>query len=119
METDLIFEIQRDDSTHNTTVVYYRLDTKKQETFVFNIGYSDKTRLVFDGTNLVCPNISESTQCNKLPIDKPVRVLLISVDINPRKGETIDNNWNRNRYNLKGSFASVKCEKSEFIDHLV
>ena len=113
VKTDLNLRIQRDDSTHATKVVYYRLDTKKQETFEFDVGFSDNTRLEFDGTNLVCRASSKTPQCNKLPIARPVKVLLISVDINPRKGKAKRNEWTRNQYNLKGSYTRVECEKSE------
>ena len=110
VDTDLTLRIQRDDSSHASKVVYYRLDTKKQETFWFNVKTTDHTRLEFDGTNLVCKASSRSPQCNQLQRDKPVKVLLVSVDINPRKGKAHKNQWIRNRYNIKGSYTKITCE---------
>jgi hypothetical protein len=44
-DTDMLFEMRRDDSSHRSYVKYIRTDTGKQETFVFNGGYADHTRL--------------------------------------------------------------------------
>ena len=104
----------RDDSAHDTKVVYYRMDTNKTQTFWFNIGRTDQTILEFNGTHLVCKASAISPQCNSLPKDTPVKALLISVDINPRRGQVLNNQWSRNRYSLEGSYTKVTCEKSKF-----
>ena len=63
----------------------------------------------YDGHVLTCNgNKKKQGECNGLPIGKPVRAAVISIDFNPRKGKTIRNEWWRNKYSFRGSYIRWK-----------
>lgn len=108
-DTDLTFRIQRDDSSHHSVVTYFRFDTNKREEFVFYGGFTDHTRLEYDGRFLTCHASKASPRCNMLALEKPVRAMVISVDLYPRNGTARDDRWSRNSYDITGSFYTILC----------
>jgi hypothetical protein len=115
VDTDLVFKVQRDDSAHGSYVKYIRKDTGAFETFSFLGGYSDHTRLEFDGKTLTCINSahSDSDRCNSLPTGSPVEVIFVEVALQPREtGSAHASQWNRNKYSIEGSKYNVKVPLS-------
>ena len=110
INTDLSFSVQRDDSYHSSKVRYLRLDAANHEDFVFQGGYTDHTRLEFNGTHLVCRGTVSSSQCNHLTRDHPVKAIVLSIDFNPRDGKAHNDMWTRNQYRLKGTYYKVSCK---------
>ena len=98
----LKFTIQRDDSTHSSTIKYRRLDNNKEEIIRFSEGYSDKTIVVYDGYNLNCTGFKP--QCNKLPDGILVPAIIYEIDFNPRYGSTLNGNWERSVYTLETNY---------------
>jgi hypothetical protein len=118
VDTDLTFEVQRKDSETLSTITYWRLDTFKLETFLFNDGLSpDLTRVKFDGTTLTCQGnkdkvVQDNYQCNYLRLDKAIPAIVFAIDFNPRSGtENLFGQYWRNKYTLKGTHYSVTCKK--------
>jgi len=114
ISTDLTFRIQRDNSRSASTIKYLRLDTNVVETFSFMKGGGptniDHTHVSFDGKSLTCKgNKRGQHACNKLPLNKAVRVVLLSIDFNPRVGSAWKGQSNRNRYTIKGTHYRVNC----------
>ena len=105
INTDVTFKARRDDSSSSTTFIYYRLDKKKEEKYVFKGGYSDVTIVSFDGTHLIC----SGDQCQGLPNNQPVPVIVLAVDFNPRDGSAHGGLWWRNQYSISGSYIQVVC----------
>ena len=108
INTNLLLRIQRDDSSHHSRVIYLRLDNTKEEEFLFYGGGTDHTRLEYDGVYLTC-RATGTPQCNSLAPDKPIKAVIVRVELNPRFGATIDGVWSRNRYDLEGSYYHIRC----------
>ena len=111
LKTDLSFSIIRDKSEHRSRVVYYRLDTKQMEEFLFYGGDSGYTKLEYDGKTLTCGQNGQEImhRCNHLPFQKPIKAVVVSIDVRPREGKALDDNWSRNQYSLKGSYYQIRC----------
>ena len=109
VDTDLSFSILRDSSEHRSRVVYYRLDTKQMEEFVFYGDDAGYTKLIYDGETLKCDGNEILHKCNHLPLKKPIKAVVVSIDVRPREGKARDETWNRNQYNLKGSYYQIRC----------
>jgi hypothetical protein len=106
MEQNITFTIQRDDSSHASFIRYKRLDNGKDETFVLNGRYSDKTIVTYDGDSLTCTGDT----CDQLDIGQPVRAFVYEIDFNPRCGEAAGNNWVRNQYTVSAQYYGVAKE---------
>ena len=122
IETDINFTIQRKKSRHRSKIVFWRIDLKEEAEFDFSKTYSEKfsesTALVFDGKNLTCRNqemylTEKKEECNGLPLDDPVPIIMLSLELNPREAEFFDPNenekWTKNKYSLQGNYYGVKC----------
>ena len=120
IKTDITFRVQRDDSSPQSKIKYYRLDTKKVEEIVFSVGYANHMNVVFDGQSLRCNGDSRGNhQCNNLPLGVDVPVVIFSVDFNPRSGRTRNYQWFRSKYSLNGSYYDVSCTgKNDFIKYI-
>lgn len=114
INTNIFFYIQRDDSKSSSIFRYWRFDSKKFENFSFNRGYSDHTRVTYDGHNLKCVgNRRGHHQCNRLPRGVAVPAVVVSIDFQPRRGSAHRNDWNRNRYTIRGSYYHTKCSSTK------
>ena len=118
VNTDISFTIQRKRSHHRSRIVFWRIDKKEQADFDFSKTYSDEfsesTVLQFDGNNLTCRvKYGKKEDCNGLPLDRPVPIIMLSLEINPREAEFLDPNdnekWTKNKYSWEGNYYNVKC----------
>lgn len=51
-----------------------------------------------------------NTQCQNLPVNKKVPAVVVAIDFNPRNGFTTNDEWNRNKYSLHGSYYQAECQ---------
>ena len=118
IDTDIAFTIQRKESRHRSKIVFWRADLKEQAEFDFSKSYSgtfsESTVLRFDGNNLTCTyQKGGKEECNGLPLDEPVQIIMLSLELNPREAEFLDHNendkWTKNEYSLHGNYYNVKC----------
>ena len=114
MNQKITFTIQRDDSyQYSSFIKYRRHDNGKYESFTFNSGYTDHTRVTYDGEYLSCTG--SQPKCNQLGADTPVRATIYEIDFNPRDGTAHGNKWSRNKYTISASyFVTVKKCKGIF-----
>ena len=119
VDTNIAFEIKRIKSRHKSKLMYWREDMKQIETFDFSMpsssAFAPSSDIHFDGRNLTCKKIDGvHEECNGLPLDEPIPIILFSLEIGPRDAEFYEdvdaNKWNRNKYSLDGSYYRVKCK---------
>ena len=119
VDTNMAFKIKRIKSRHKSKLVYLREDMKQIETFDFAMpsssAFAPSSDIHFDGRNLTCKKIDGvHEECNGLPLDEPIPIILFSLEIGPRDAEFYEdvdaNKWNRNKYSLDGSYYRVKCK---------
>ena len=109
IQTDFRFEVMRQNSAHDSTLTYLRLDTGSVETFSFGIGETDYTKVVFDGVNLTCLG-GIRHQCQNLTAGwpgGPVPVVMLEVKFKPREGtfeKGSKRDWSNNKYSIHGTF---------------
>jgi len=109
VSTDVTFRVRRDDSYSDSVVKFIRLNGGYVETFALNGGYSDRTDLVYDGKTLTCTGSANSAQCKTLQRDQPTPALIISVDFKPKTGKAHNNQWDRNKFSISGSYYQADC----------
>lgn len=107
ISTDLTFTMRRDDSDHSSWIEYIRTDNGNTERYVFNGGYSDNTKVEFDGKHLYCPQSSGSSRCAPLPTGQQVGVILSGLHFKPRSGTALLDQWSRNHYTFIGTKYNV------------
>ena len=105
----MTFEVQRDNSTHYSTIRYYRLDTQSVEEFALYGGSVGYTRLHFDGKTLTCFGNSQGGECNSLHEGQHVPVVIFSINLKAHDGYSHTLNTNSNKYSLRGSHYSAIC----------
>ena len=119
VDTNIAFEIKRIKSRHKSKLMYWREDMKQIETFDFSMpsssAFAPSSDIHFDGRNLTCKKMDGvHEECNGLPLDEPIPIILFSLEISPRDAEFYEdvdaNKWNRNKYSLDGSYYRVKCK---------
>ena len=122
VQTDFKFEVFRQFSSHGSRIIYLRLDTGIVETFSFNEGVTDFTKVTFDGKTLTCLG-GKSDQCQRLKLSdslSAVPVVILEVKFKPRDGGfnpgTLEN-WQNNRYSVSGSFYNAFCN-ADGVQHL-
>ena len=114
IQTDFRFEVMRQNSAHDSTLTYLRLDTGSVETFSFGIGETDYTKVVFDGVNLTCLG-GIRHQCQNLTAGwpgGPVPVVMLEVKFKPREGtfeKGSKRDWSNNKYSIHGTFYNAIC----------
>ncbi|CAK0835668.1 unnamed protein product [Prorocentrum cordatum] len=99
LDTDISFRIQRDDSSHSSSVTYMRRSNGQVETFTFIGGYADHTRLEYNRGILqcICSGVSANAcRCQSLGVESSTEVLLLSIDFNLRSGSVWSGQWFRN-----------------------
>ena len=117
VETDVQFNIKRDDSSSISSVTYRRMDNGVVETFRFDrSGSHNHLMLTFDGATLLCtatPGGSRICGCddtaNNLEKDIPVPAVILSVEFMPRIGSANRNQYWRNEYSVSGTHYYVSC----------
>lgn len=112
VSTDLTFTMQRDDSSHSSYIDYIRLDNGQKKRYQFTGGYSDNTRIFFDGKHLECPKTTKSSKCGDLGKDNKVSVILTALHFKPRAGSAHKNQWSRNKYTFIGTKYNVLIPES-------
>ena len=119
VDTNIAFKVKRIRSRHKSKLVYWREDIKQIEMFDFAMpsssAFAPSSDIHFDGRNLTCKRMDGVHEdCNGLPLDEPIPIVLFSLEISPRDAEFYEdfnaNKWNRNKYSLEGSHYRVKCQ---------
>ena len=90
----------------------------EEEVFDFGTSsteFAPSSDIHFDGMNLICKKIDGVQEdCNKLPLNERVSIILFSLEVSPREtefyGDTDDLRWERNQYSIHGSKYNIKCK---------